>query len=191
MNIQMFNTKVVAVFCIVIFTSGCTTLNNNIIPVNDFEADRYAGKWFEIARLDNRFEHGMNNVSAEYIIQQDSIKVINRGFDVSQSHWQQSTGIALLVSESDVGHFKVSFFRPFYGSYVIFELDKQGYQYAFVAGSDLEYLWLLARTPTVNNSLKQKFMRDSQALGFDTSKLVWVEHTINKNSENQKEISDD
>ena len=70
---------------------------------------------------------------------------------------------------------KVSFFGPFYGSYVIFELDKENYQYAFVAGPDTSYLWFLSRTPTVSAELKDRFVKKAKALGFDTDELIFVE----------------
>jgi apolipoprotein D and lipocalin family protein len=71
---------------------------------------------------------------------------------------------------------KVSFFGPFYGSYVIFELDDEDYSYAFVAGYDKNYLWLLSRTPTVSDSLTERFIFRAGELGFDTEELIMVEH---------------
>ena len=69
---------------------------------------------------------------------------------------------------------KVSFFGPFYGSYVIFELDKDNYQYAFVSGPDLSYLWLLSRTPEVSDEVISGFVKQSKTLGFDISGLIMV-----------------
>ena len=74
------------------------------------------------------------------------------------------------------GYLKVSFFGPFYGSYIVFELEKKDYQYAFVSGPDTSYLWLLARTPKVDEKVIAQFVKRSQELGFDTSKLIYVEH---------------
>jgi apolipoprotein D and lipocalin family protein len=68
---------------------------------------------------------------------------------------------------------KVSFFRPFYASYVIFELDQDGYQYAFVSGPDTSFLWLLSRTPTVEQALLDHFIETSASLGFDTEELIF------------------
>jgi len=73
-----------------------------------------------------------------------------------------------------VGYLKVSFFGPFYGSYVIFELDKEDYQYAFVTGPNLSYLWLLSRTPAVDESLLSRFVQKAGALGYETEKLIYV-----------------
>ena len=69
---------------------------------------------------------------------------------------------------------KVSFFGPFYGSYVVFELDKENYQYDFVSSNNTSHLWLLARSPTVSKELVDRFIKRSKALGFDTDGLIFV-----------------
>ncbi|MFA0071671.1 lipocalin family protein, partial [Vibrio breoganii] len=108
------------------------------------------GTWYEVARLDHSFERGLSNISAEYSLRDDGgVKVVNRGYSLEKGEWNEAEGKAYFVEESDQGYLKVSFFGPFYGAYVVFELDKEGYQYAFVSGPDTDYLWLLSRTPEV------------------------------------------
>ena len=70
----------------------------------------------------------------------------------------------------------MSFFGPFYGSYVVFALDHENYQYALVCGPDKSYLWLLARSPEMPDTLKKTLVERATALGFDTGKLVFVDH---------------
>jgi apolipoprotein D and lipocalin family protein len=155
---------------------GCVSLPVGIEPVSNFEQDRYLGKWYEIARLDHGFERGLTQVSAHYSLQEDgSILVLNRGYSTAKDQWKEARGRAKFVGSTDSGHLKVSFFGPFYGSYVIFELDAQGYEYAFVCGPNRKYLWLLARTPQVSEALQQRFLSQAEALGFDTRSLIWVE----------------
>ena len=133
--------------------------------------------YIKIARLDHSFERGLDNISAEYSLRDDGgVKVINSGFSKEDGEWQQAEGKAFFVDETDKGHLKVSFFGPFYGSYIIFELDRKNYQYAFVSGPNTSYLWLLARTPQVDKKVTEQFIKRSQDLGFDTSKLIYVEH---------------
>jgi apolipoprotein D and lipocalin family protein len=157
--------------------AACTGKPDGVVAVNGFELDRYLGKWYEIARLDHSFERGLNNISAEYSLRDDGgVKVINSGFSKEDNEWQRAEGKAYFVNETDSGHLKVSFFGPFYGSYVVFELDKENYQYAFVSGPDTSYLWLLARQPELDKQIVEKFVKRSQQLGFDTSKLIFVEH---------------
>jgi len=155
---------------------GCTGLPEGVKPVSDFDLGRYLGTWYEVARLDHSFERGMERVSAEYTLRDDGgVKVVNRGFSVADQKWEEASGKAYFVRGSDEGYLKVSFFGPFYGSYVVFELDQADYQYAFVAGPDNDYLWLLSRTPTVSRELIDHFIERSAALGFDTDKLIFVD----------------
>jgi apolipoprotein D and lipocalin family protein len=154
--------------------TGCLGMPPAVTPVQGFDADRYLGKWYEIARLDHSFEEGLDRVTAQYALREDGgITVINRGFLTSDNEWQEAQGKAFFVNRSDEGYLKVSFFGPFYGSYIVFELDKENYQYAFVSGPDTSYLWLLARTPTVDPALIERFVAEASRLGFDTSKLIY------------------
>jgi apolipoprotein D and lipocalin family protein len=167
------------VFLIVILTltGGCTGLPEGVKPVDDFNTDRYLGKWYEIARLDHFFERGLSRVTAEYSRRDDGgLDVVNRGYSQAKDNWKEAGGKAYLAADRDKGHLKVSFFGPFYGSYVVFELDREHYQYAFVAGYNKSYLWLLSRTPTVSSELVTRFVNRSKQLGFDTDKLIFVRH---------------
>ncbi|WP_063660264.1 lipocalin family protein [Aliivibrio fischeri] len=163
---------------ILMMLNGCLGMPKGVEPVTGFELNRYLGTWYEIARLDHSFEDGLSQVSAEYSINEDgSVKVINRGFsDQDQDQqWSEALGKAKFVDGSDEGYLKVSFFGPFYGSYVVFELDKENYQYAFVSGPDLDYLWLLSRTKKVDQEVIERFVSTAQSLGFKTNELIFVE----------------
>jgi apolipoprotein D and lipocalin family protein len=156
---------------------GCLGMPKNVSPVENFELDRYLGKWYEIARLDHSFERGLENITAEYSLREDGgVDVKNRGFSRSGNEWSEANGKAYFVNSPKEGYLKVSFFGPFYGSYIIFELDVENYQYAFVSGPDLNYLWLLSRTPVVSKEIITDFIEKSKALGFDTKKLIIVDH---------------
>jgi apolipoprotein D and lipocalin family protein len=157
--------------------SACTGMPEGVRPVDEFDLNKYLGKWYEIARLDHSIERGLNNISAEYTLRDDGgVKVINRGYSSGDKQWKQSEGKAYFVNTPDQGYLKVSFFGPFYGSYIIFELDEKNYQYAFISGPDTSYLWLLSRTPNVDKDLIEKFINRSKALGFDTDNLIYVKH---------------
>ncbi|MDX1301264.1 lipocalin family protein [Photobacterium sp.] len=159
-----------------LFLSGCLGMPERVTPVNEFEINNYLGKWYEIARLDHSFERGLTNVTAEYNLREDGgVAVLNRGFSESEGEWQEAEGKAYFVKSPDEGYLKVSFFGPFYGSYVVFDLDKENYQYAFVSGPDLSYLWLLSRTPDIAPEILQRFITLSEELGFDTKELILVE----------------
>lgn len=155
--------------------SACTGLPEKITPVSDFEADRYLGTWYEIARLDHRFERGLRNVTATYSEREDGgLLVQNRGYSEKKSQWQDATGKAYFVGDKSTGHLKVSFFGPFYGSYAVFELDQTDYQYAYISGNSTKYLWLLSRTPTVSAERLEDFKARAIEAGFDISGLILV-----------------
>ena len=156
---------------------GCLGYPQTVTPVTGFEIDKYLGRWYEIARLDHSFERGLERVTADYDLREDGgVRVTNRGFSTQNGKWQTAEGKAYFVGASDQGYLKVSFFGPFYGSYVIFELDREDYQYAFVSGPDETYLWLLARTPTVSSALLNKFAENARQKGFNLDNLIYVNH---------------
>ncbi len=163
------------IFFTLFFLTGCLGTPDNIEPVTEFELKKYLGTWYEIARLDHSFERGLEKVSATYSLREDGgIKVLNKGFSTGDNEWREAEGKAYFVKTQSTGHLKVSFFGPFYSSYVIFELDKSGYQYAFISGYNTSYLWLLARTPEISDTLKQRFINKARALGFNTDELIFV-----------------
>ncbi len=171
------NKPLIAVFFFLLASilSGCTGLPRGVEPVQRFDVNRYLGTWYEVARLDHSFERGLERVSAEYSLREDGgVKVVNRGFSVAKQEWKESVGKAYFVRGDDEGYLKVSFFGPFYGSYVVFELDRENYQYAFVAGPDRSYLWFLSRSPKVSTELMDYFVKRAKELGFDTDKLLFV-----------------
>lgn len=163
------------VVCLLI--SSCLSVPNGVAPIQNFELDRYLGRWYEVARLDHSFERGLEAVTANYSLREDGgIRVINSGRDINSGELQQAEGRAYFVDKSNIGHLKVSFFGPFYGSYVIFELDQIDYQYAFVAGNSRDYLWLLARSPAVSDAVLSNFKQKASKYGFNTDDLILVQH---------------
>lgn len=142
--------------------------------VNHFEAKRYLGTWYEIARLDHRFERGLEQVTANYSPREDGgLKVINRGFDSKKQQWQESEGKAYFTGSPQTASLKVSFFGPFYGGYNVIELDPE-YRYALVCGPNKDYLWILSRTPTLDTATRDRLVKIARDYGFNTDALIWV-----------------
>ncbi len=165
--------------CLLPILASCTGLPKGVTPVTEFELDRYLGTWYEIARLDHRFERGLQQVSAEYSLNDDgSVKVLNGGFSTKKNERTKAVGKARFVKDPSTGHLKVSFFGPFYASYVIFELDKENYEYAFVSGNNKKYLWLLARSATPDAAVIEQFKSRAAELGFPVDELIMVEHGV-------------
>lgn len=161
----------------VLLLTGCVGIPENVRPVDNFRLEKYLGKWYEIARLDHRFERGLSRVTADYSLRDDGgVRVLNRGYLAKENIWKEAEGKAYFVKGTDQGYLKVSFFGPFYGSYVVFELDHEHYQYALVCGPDKSYLWILARVPEMKKDIKDQLIAKATALGFDTSRLIFVDH---------------
>ena len=163
------------VCALLVLLPGCLGYPEEVKPVRNFTLERYLGTWYEIARLDHSFERGMERVTAEYSLREDGgVRVVNRGYLPQTGDWKEAEGKAYFVDDPDEGYLKVSFFGPFYGSYVIFELDNDNYQYAFVSGPNHSYLWLLSRTPTVSQALKEEFIARAADKGFPADELIFV-----------------
>lgn len=170
-----------SLICLVFLSSliflSCLSVPEGVEPVKDFELERYLGKWYEIARLDHKFERGLDEVTAEYsLMKNGKIRVLNRGYLGSEGRWKEAEGRASFAGPAGEGFLKVSFFGPFYGSYVIFELDRENYEYAFVSGPDRSYLWLLARNPHPGKDVIERFIMRAASLGFDTENLIFPKH---------------
>jgi apolipoprotein D and lipocalin family protein len=147
-------------------------------PVSGFDADEYLGTWYEIARLDHSFERGLTNVTANYSYREDGkIRVLNRGYNEKKGKYEDAEGKAKFAEDKTTGALKVSFFGPFYGNYIIFDLDQGEDGYSFVSGGTQDYLWLLARTPEISGAVRENFLQQASELGYDTDALIWVDQS--------------
>lgn len=161
---------------LVVLLAGCGGIPDGVEAVGAFEAERYLGRWYEIARLDHRFERGMDNVTANYTARADGgIDVLNRGYLRAEGRWEEAQGRARFVGARENGRLEVSFFGPFYGGYNVIDLDPD-YQLSLVAGPSRDYLWILARQPDPPRDALERLVQRAAALGFDTDALIWVRH---------------
>jgi apolipoprotein D and lipocalin family protein len=176
--------RIYSLLIFVLFITGCSKEMPQAAKdsvVQSVIAKQYLGTWYEIARLENSFEKGLEQITANYSLNEDgSIKVINRGYRTETKKWSEAIGIAKFVDQANAdgtrtGRLKVSFFGPFYGAYNIIELDKPNYNYAMISGGQ-EYFWILSRTPQLAEPLKQELVAKAKVLGFATDKLIYVTH---------------
>lgn len=155
---------------------GCTGVPDGIVPVRGFQLDRYLGTWYEIARIDHGFEHGLTDITATYRRRTDGgIEVLNRGFDPRTQSWREAKGRAYFLGSSDVASIKVSFFGPFYGGYHVFALDPD-YRWVMISGPTRDYFWILARQPALDPATLATLLQRARDAGFDTRSLVYCPH---------------
>ncbi len=170
------NASIMTLMLFMFFAGACAQIPKGAEAVKPFDADRYIGKWYEIARFDFRFERNLNNVTATYSLNPNgTIKVDNRGYDYVNKIWKQSIGKAKFRSDRNEAALKVSFFGPFYAPYNVIALDPE-YKYALIAGGSLDYLWILAREKTIPEDVRKAYLDIAKKIGFDTNRLIWVEH---------------
>jgi apolipoprotein D and lipocalin family protein len=156
--------------------AGCAQIPDGVEAVRGFDAERYLGQWYEIARLDHRFERGLDSISATYTARDDGgIDVLNRGYDRATGEWREARGKARFVGPRDTAMLEVSFFGPFYGGYNVVDLDPD-YRLALVVGPTRGYLWVLSRRPDPPRDAVDRVVKRAGELGFDTGALIWVRH---------------
>ena len=153
--------------------TGCAT-TSDIAAVRDFEPERYMGTWYEIARLPHYFERDLDEVKAQYTLNRDgTIRVENSGMKAGEP--KSVTGSAKLKypdANPLTGELRVSFFWPFYSDYRIIELAPD-YSYAVVTAGSRDYLWVLARRPTMEKAQLDAILGRMKALGFDLEELEY------------------
>jgi len=159
---------------------SCSTIPNGAVAVKPFDKERYLGKWYEIARLDFKYERDLNNTIAEYSLNDNgTIKVDNQGYNTKKGEWVRAIGKAKFVGEENIAMLKVSFFGPFYSGYNVIAIDDE-YRYALIAGESLKYLWILSRETNIPVEIKDKYLKIAEDIGYNTSDLLWVEHDRQK-----------
>lgn len=149
-------------------------VKSKVKVIEPFDIDRYLGKWYEIARLDFKWEKGLSQVTATYNKNNDgSITVNNQGFHDQKNKWKQSIGKAKPIDSSKKAALKVSFFGPFYSGYHVVKID-QDYRYALIFGDNLDYMWILSREKTIPEAIKLAYLEYARKSGYAIENLVWT-----------------
>jgi apolipoprotein D and lipocalin family protein len=142
-----------------------------VVPQVDLT--RYAGTWYEIASYPNRFQKGCVATRATYTLRSDGrIEVRNAcRRDALSAPWDVAEGVAWVPDPAAPAKLKVSFFWPFRGDYWILDLG-DAYETALVGAPSREYLWLLSRSPHLDDAAYDRLLRTAESLGFDPARLV-------------------
>ena len=147
--------------------------------IHPFDSKKYLGKWYEIARMDLFFERNLINVTATYSENENgTIKVVNRGYEPHKKMWKEAVGKAKFRKDANTAALKVSFFGPFYSGYNVIAIDPD-YQFALIAGANLDNMWILSRQKQIPENMKRDYLAKAEKAGYNTSKLIWVEQQDN------------
>lgn len=150
--------------------TGCESAKLDNSTVKSVDLSRYLGSWYEIARFDHSFERGMEYAMAHYTMRDDGkIDVLNTG--IKDGRAKDAKGIAKTTNQQ--GLLRVSFFGPFFSDYRIMLLD-ENYQYVLVGGSTNRFLWILSRTPQLDEATLSLILAEADRRGYDTTRLLWV-----------------
>ena len=154
--------------------------------VQSVDLTRYIGRWYEIARLPNSFQKKCaDTVTANYTMREDGkIEVINRCRKAS-GEYTTAKGKAKIVDKKTNAKLKVTFFWPFYGDYWILDLGPN-YEYAVVGEPGRKYLWILSRSPGMDEALFQQLLQKMAAKGFNTEMMI---RTPQPNTESGNEVT--
>jgi len=148
--------------------------HNTLEVVPHVELKKYLGKWYEIAHLPARFQEGCTDTTATYTLSEDgSISVLNECR--RNGKVKQAKGKAKVVDKKSGAKLKVTFFWPFYGDYWIINLGKD-YEYAVVGTPNRKYLWILSRTPNMDDKIFSQLMESAKSQGFDVNNLIKTSH---------------
>ncbi|MDX9771114.1 MAG: lipocalin family protein [Tenuifilaceae bacterium] len=148
---------------------------NELKTVSDVELEKFLGVWYEIARFPHSFERDLVGVTATYSLKKNgNIRVLNQGYkNTLDGKVKSAKAFAKIPNPNEPGRLKVYFFWPFGADYLILDLDKD-YQWALVGSSSPNYLWILSRSPQMDDGLYKSIVAKAKSLGYDISKLELV-----------------
>ena len=171
-NKSLFIITASTLFC------SCLPATHTPLPplevVSHVELSRYTGTWYEIARYPNRYQKGCTDTSAAYKLGSDrSLTMLNSC--LKNGAMDTAKGKARVIDPTTNAKLKVSFSWPFSGDYWIIDLGAD-YDYAVVSGPDRKYLWILARSPQMDDDLYGRLLERLKEQGFDIYRLEKTQH---------------
>ena len=150
---------------------NCTKKHKPLSVQQVFSIEKYQGRWYEIARLPNKFEKGCRCATADYkLLKNGKVSVLNQC--KRNEKLDQAKGKAWISNQAEPAKLKVSFFWPFRGDYQILYTN---YKVALIGTPNRAYLWILARTPAISEAQKNKLLLMAQAQDFNTQKLHYTD----------------
>jgi apolipoprotein D and lipocalin family protein len=158
-----------AVLCLLCACASAGPAPGTLQVVPKVDLGRYAGRWYEIASFPQSFQRGCTDSRADYRLRGDgTVEVLNSC--LRDGRVDTAKGKAWVVDAATGAKLKVSFFWPFRGDYWVIELGGD-YEYAVVSAPSMKYLWILSRTPRMDEQRYQEIVGRLQERGFDVAKL--------------------
>lgn len=140
------------------------------VPFVDLK--KYTGKWFEIASYPQRFQKGCHCTTAQYTLSDKGYVIVENRCNRDSANGKPSyiKGKAFVEKNSGNAKLKVQFFWPFRGKYWIIDLADD-YSYAVVSHPNRKYLWILSRTPAMDENTYRQILERLKQKSFDLSIL--------------------
>jgi apolipoprotein D and lipocalin family protein len=147
-------------------------MKSTLSTVPHVDLNRYAGKWYEIARYPNFFQRNCEgDTTATYRLKSDgTVGVVNSCRD-RKGKLKKAEGTARVADKASNAKLKVTFFWPFSGNYWVIDLGTD-YEYAVVGEPSRKYLWVLSRTPAMDEDKYRQVMQKIVEAGYDPAKLI-------------------
>ncbi len=146
-------------------------------PITNFELNKYLGKWYDIARMNFKHEtDNSTNVFLKYSLREDGlVSVNNNAFLEKEQKWYSRTGKAKLRGAANIGALNVTFDNIKWAGYNVIAVD-EAYKYALVFGRNLNLMWILSRTKTIPEEIKNNYLKIAEKTGYNTSNLTYTKH---------------
>jgi apolipoprotein D and lipocalin family protein len=162
---------------LIVLAQQSIAADTTLKAVDRVDLRRYAGRWYEIARYPNRFQRDCkSDTTAEYVLRDNGkIQVIN-ACRKEDGTITTARGTARVVDTTTNSKLKVTFFWPFYGNYWIIGLSTN-YDYAIVGEPNRKYLWILSRTPNMDEGTYGQILEQIRSAGYDPARLQRTQHS--------------
>ena len=164
--------KLFVVLAMVMALAGCKSKPNVDLSVEgDFDIEKYLGEWYEIARFDFSYERGMTRCKSVYAVRWDGVmEFVSTGIKHGEPKYAKGG-----IKTSDVPRIlRFSYWGPTYSDYRILMIDED-YTWALIGGDDAKHLWILSRTPEMQEPVRDTILAEAARRGFDTGKFVGTE----------------
>ncbi|CAN1564677.1 Blc Bacterial lipocalin [Flavobacteriaceae bacterium] len=179
--LSLANKKLSSFLIFIFFLSTTIAMSQSLQTVPYVDLKKYTGKWYEIAAFPQWFQKGCYCSTAEYTLTDKGFVIVENNCNKNSINGKQSNikGKAFVEENSGNAKLKVQFFWPFKAKYWIIDLADD-YSYAVIGHPNRKYLWILSRTPTMDDAIYQQIISRIKEKGFDISKIKITKQQLKK-----------